>query len=52
MDQDMERHRQARDALELELQALRQRMSIFENFSDSFDLETTENACSKYPLPW
>ncbi|OWM87999.1 hypothetical protein CDL15_Pgr016571 [Punica granatum] len=47
MDQDVERHRQVRDTLELELRALRQRMSTFEDFRGSFDLESTDNACFK-----
>lgn len=52
MDQDMERHRQARDGLELELQALRQRMSVFENLGGKFDLVSRDGVCSRDQLPW
>ncbi|KAK9289237.1 hypothetical protein L1049_017711 [Liquidambar formosana] len=39
MDEEVERHRLIRDSLELELQALRQRMLTVENFTENMDLE-------------
>ncbi|PRQ39572.1 putative plus-end-directed kinesin ATPase [Rosa chinensis] len=42
MDDEVERHRLIRDALELELQALRQRLSTVENFTENADSENTK----------
>lgn len=53
MDDDVERHRLIRDALELELQALRQRLSTVENFTENADSENikaeqVEDLISRY----
>ncbi|KAK4767541.1 hypothetical protein SAY86_015291 [Trapa natans] len=52
MDQDMERHRRARDELESELQVLRQRMSVCENLRGNFDLENKDSVGNRDQLPW
>lgn len=41
VDGEVERHRLIRDSLELELQALRQRLSTVENFTDIVDTTVT-----------
>lgn len=41
MDKEVERHRLIRDSLELELQALRQRLSTVESCSDITGLENS-----------
>lgn len=55
MDDDVERHRLIRDALELELQALRKRLSTVENFTENAVSENTkgeedEDMISRYSL--
>lgn len=55
MDDDVERHRLIRDALELELQALRKRLSTVENFTENAVSESTkgeedEDMMSRYSL--
>lgn len=55
MDYDVERHRLIRDALELELQALRKRLSTVENFTENAVSENTkgeedEDMISRYSL--
>ncbi|XP_050372198.1 kinesin-like protein KIN-12C [Argentina anserina] len=42
MDDEVERHRLIRDALELELQALRQRLSTVKSFTENADSENTK----------
>lgn len=37
MEEEAERHRTARDGLEIELQSLRERLQIVESFSDDLD---------------
>lgn len=55
MNDEVERHRLIRDALELELQALRHRLLTVENFSENVDSENmnseqAENLISRYRL--
>lgn len=55
MDDEVERHRLIRDALELELQALRKRLSTVENFTENAVSENTkgeedEDMISRYSL--
>lgn len=55
MNDEVERHRLIRDALELELQALRHRLLTVENFSENVDSENmnseqAENLISRYCL--
>lgn len=55
MNDEVERHRLIRDALELELQALRHRLSTVENFSEHMDSqninsEQAEDLISRYRL--
>lgn len=52
MDEEVERHRLIRDSLELELQALRQRLASVENFTENVDsgnsnVEHTEEHISR-----
>lgn len=42
MDDEVERHRLIRDSLELELKALRQRLSTVENLTENVDSESTD----------
>ena len=41
MDDEVERHRLIRDSLELELQALRQRLSTVDNLTENMDSQNT-----------
>lgn len=55
MNDEVERHRLIRDALELELQALRHRLLTVGNFSENVDSENmnseqAENLISRYRL--
>ncbi|XP_021642903.2 kinesin-like protein KIN-12C isoform X2 [Hevea brasiliensis] len=43
MDEEVERHRLIRESLELELQALRQRLSTVDNFTDIVDADNTNS---------
>ena len=52
MDEEVERHRLIRDSLELELQALRQRLASVENITENVDsgnsnVEQTEEHISR-----
>ena len=52
MDEEVERHRLIRDSLELELQALRQRLASVENITENVDsgnsnVEHTEEHISR-----
>uniref|UniRef100_F6HE33 Kinesin motor domain-containing protein n=1 Tax=Vitis vinifera TaxID=29760 RepID=F6HE33_VITVI len=47
MDEEVERHRLIRNSLELELQALRQRMLTVESFTENTNVEQTEDQLSR-----
>lgn len=44
MDEEVERHQSIRDSLEMEIQALRRRLSTVENFTDIVDSENSNSA--------
>lgn len=50
MDEEVERHRLIRNSLELELQALRQRMLTVESFTENTNVEQTEDQLSRSGL--
>lgn len=50
MEEDVERHHMARDVLEVELQALRERLQLVESISEEFDLRNSSREPSEYQL--
>lgn len=49
MDEEVERHRIMRDSLELEIQALRQRLSTVENYAENRE---SEHSTSERPADY